>query len=152
MSSSGPRLHLETRKLCFDRHRIDCHGNLVVVGQSRKCRERVARRRRGEYARRGPCGISAATSGDAAATAPAKPTRVHRVKRRSPDVRAQFQASNDYWEFAERIHDAAKRGDGAAQYYLGVALNTCELLYRYYFMEPRAGALRAFARSMKRSN
>jgi len=54
-----------------------------------------------------------------------------------PDVRAQFRASKDYWEFAERIHEAAKRGDGAAQYYLSVALNTCDFLYRYYFMEQR---------------
>ena len=26
------------------------------------------------------------------------------------------------------------------QYYLSVALNTCEFLYRYYFMEQRPGA------------
>jgi len=57
-----------------------------------------------------------------------------------PDVREQFRASKDYWAFAERIHEAAMRGDGASQYYLSVALNTCEFLYRYYFMEQRPGA------------
>lgn len=57
-----------------------------------------------------------------------------------PDVRAQFWSSKDYWEFAERIHEAAKRGDGAAQYYLSVALNTCEYTYGYYFIEKRSGA------------
>lgn len=58
-----------------------------------------------------------------------------------PDVREQFRASKDYWDFAERIHEAAKRGDGASQYYLSVALNTCDFLYRAYFMEQRPGAL-----------
>lgn len=58
----------------------------------------------------------------------------------SPDVRVQFWASNDYWEFAERIHEAAKQGDGASQYYLGLALNTCDFLYRYYFMDQGPGA------------
>jgi len=57
-----------------------------------------------------------------------------------PDVRAQFWASNDYWEFAERVHEAAKRGDGASQYYLSVALYTCEYFYRFYFIEQRSGA------------
>ena len=57
-----------------------------------------------------------------------------------PDVRAQFWSSKDYWEFSERIHEAAKRGDGAAQYYLSVALNTCEYMYGYYFIEKRSGA------------
>jgi hypothetical protein len=56
-----------------------------------------------------------------------------------PDVRAQFWASKDFWEFAERIHEAAKSGDGAAQYYLSVALNTCDFVYRYYFIEQRSG-------------
>ena len=56
------------------------------------------------------------------------------------DVREQFPASKDYWAFAERIHEAAKRGDGASQYYLSVALDTCYVLYRGYFMEQRTGA------------
>jgi len=56
------------------------------------------------------------------------------------DLRTRFRASNDYWEFAEQIIRAAKQGDGASQYYLGVALNTCEFLYRYYFMEQKVGA------------
>ena len=58
----------------------------------------------------------------------------------TPDVREQFRASKDYWAFAERIHEAAKRGDGASQYYLSVALDTCDVLYRGYFMEQRPGA------------
>ena len=53
----------------------------------------------------------------------------------TPDVREQFRASKDYWAFAERIHEAAKRGDGASQYYLSVALDTCDVLYRGYFIE-----------------
>ena len=56
-----------------------------------------------------------------------------------PDVRAQFRASKDYWDFAERNFEAAKRGDGAARYYLSVALQTCKDLYPFYFIEPRAG-------------
>jgi hypothetical protein len=56
------------------------------------------------------------------------------------DVRALFRASKDYWAFAELIHAAAKRGDGASQYYLSVALDTCDFLYRGYFMEQRPGA------------
>jgi len=55
------------------------------------------------------------------------------------DVSAQFWASNDYWEFAERVQEAAKHGDGASQYYLGLALNTCDFLYGYYFREQRSG-------------
>ena len=58
----------------------------------------------------------------------------------SPDIRARFRASNDYHEFAESILGAARQGDGAAQYYLGVALSTCDFLYRYYFMEQTPGA------------
>ena len=57
-----------------------------------------------------------------------------------PDVSTQFWASDDYWDFAEHVHEAAKRGDGASQYYLGLALNTCDFFYRYYFMEQRPGA------------
>ena len=57
-----------------------------------------------------------------------------------PDIRAQFRASKDYWEFAERIHEAAKHGDGASQYYLGLALNTCDFLYRYYFLAQESGS------------
>jgi len=57
-----------------------------------------------------------------------------------PDVRGQFRVSKDYWDFAQRIHEAAKRGDGASQYYLSIALDTCENLYRFYFIEQRAGA------------
>jgi len=53
----------------------------------------------------------------------------------SADVRAQFRASNDYWEFAERVHEAAKRGDGAAQYYLSVALESCQHEYSAFFYE-----------------
>ena len=56
------------------------------------------------------------------------------------DVRTQFRTSNDYWEFAERVHDAAKHGDGAAQYYLSVALERCEFLYGFFFIEQRPGA------------
>ena len=55
-------------------------------------------------------------------------------------ARRNFARSKDYWEFAERIHEAAKRGDGAAQYYLSVALNSCEFLYGFYFIEQRPGA------------
>jgi len=58
----------------------------------------------------------------------------------TPDVREQFRASKDYRAFAERIHEAAKRGDGASQYYLSVALDTCDVLYRGYFIEQRPGA------------
>jgi hypothetical protein len=52
-----------------------------------------------------------------------------------PDVRAQFRASKDYWDFADRNYEVAKRGDGAAQYYLGIALEYCRNLYGYFFIE-----------------
>jgi hypothetical protein len=55
-----------------------------------------------------------------------------------PDVRAQFRAAKDYWDFAERNHEAAKRGNGAAQYYLSIALEYCMNLYGYYFIEQPA--------------
>jgi hypothetical protein len=60
-----------------------------------------------------------------------------------PDVRTQFRTSTDYWEFAERNYEAAKRGDGAARYYLSIALEYCRNLYGYYFIEqPSIGRAR----------
>jgi len=58
----------------------------------------------------------------------------------SNDLRARFRESRDYWDFAEHVFEAAKQGDGAAQYYLGVALNTCEFFYSFYFVEQRPGS------------
>jgi hypothetical protein len=70
---------------------------------------------------------------------PGKPEPGASDQHAMPDVRAQFRTSKDYWDFAERNYEAAKRGDGAAQYYLSAALDTCENLYRFYFIEQRAG-------------
>jgi hypothetical protein len=51
-----------------------------------------------------------------------------------PDIRARFRDSNDYLEFAASVYEAAKQGDGAAQYYLHRALNFCEGAYGHYFI------------------
>jgi hypothetical protein len=51
-----------------------------------------------------------------------------------PDLYARLRASNDYYEFASGVFDAAKQGDPAAQYYLSSALAYCESLYDWYFI------------------
>src|SRR5262245_625062 len=52
----------------------------------------------------------------------------------SPDLNARLRASNDYYEYASDIFDAAKQGDPAAQYFLATALAYCESLYDWYFI------------------
>ncbi|HLA72162.1 MAG TPA: hypothetical protein VK624_11675 [Steroidobacteraceae bacterium] len=51
-----------------------------------------------------------------------------------PDLRAQMEASNDYWAFAESIYDAAKQGDRDAQYFLYQALLYCSAFYNPLFV------------------
>jgi hypothetical protein len=56
------------------------------------------------------------------------------VVKAPPDIGARFRASMDYLEFAASIFDAAKQGDGAAQFFLYQALNYCESAYGQYFV------------------
>jgi hypothetical protein len=56
-----------------------------------------------------------------------------------PDIATRFHASMDYLEFAASIFDAAKRGDGAARFFLFEALNYCESAYGQYFAVHLAG-------------
>ena len=45
------------------------------------------------------------------------------------DIRKKFYDFKDYFAFAASIYDAARQGDGAAQFYLYQALNYCGSLY-----------------------
>ena len=56
-----------------------------------------------------------------------------------PDYRAQLRASDDYWVLAESLIGAARQGDAAAQFYLSNALQYCESLYDWYFVEHLPG-------------
>ncbi len=69
-----------------------------------------------------------------AATPPAADSAATPSASASPDMRARFQDSKDYRAFAASIFDAAKQGDGAAQFYLYSALNYCEGAYGYFFI------------------
>lgn len=46
-----------------------------------------------------------------------------------------IRESDDYWAFAEKAHEAAVRGDGAAQWYLSEALGYCMHVYERAFLE-----------------
>lgn len=48
---------------------------------------------------------------------------------------AFLRNSDDYWTFAENAHKAAKGGDAAAQWYLGVAIDECRFVYELYFLK-----------------
>jgi len=53
----------------------------------------------------------------------------------SRDFEKELRDSGDRWEFAASVIDEAKRGNGAAQFYLSLALSDCKAFDDMYFRE-----------------
>jgi hypothetical protein len=53
----------------------------------------------------------------------------------SRDFEKELRNSNDRWEFAASVLDEAKRGNGAAQYYLSLALSDCMVFDNMFFRD-----------------
>lgn len=76
----------------------------------------------------------AAAAPDADPSATAEPANAQ-----APDYRVRLRESDDYWAFAQGVLGAAMNGDAAAQFYLSNALQYCESLYDWYFVEHLPG-------------
>src|SRR5205085_4714837 len=51
------------------------------------------------------------------------------------DFHEELKNAEDLWEFAASVLSEAKRGNGAAQYYLATALYDCQALDQMYFRD-----------------
>jgi hypothetical protein len=81
-------------------------------------------------------------AGEAKVTPPANPTPgaiAPAATARASSWGLLLRQADDYWAFARTAHEAAVRGDGAAQWHLGLALNECDFTYKTYFLQSVPG-------------